>query len=65
MRQSLFGFIKKLPVTCSASRSLRVSLMLSICYVLNVTIPAGPAVAARVPLVRSWAAPASCNDRRR
>ena len=39
-------------------------LMFTICNVLNVTIPTGPAIAARVPLVRSWAAPASCNDRR-
>jgi len=39
-------------------------LMFTICNVLYASIPAGPAIAARVPLVRSWAAPASCNDRR-
>ena len=47
------------PATYSSARRL----VLSICYVLNITIPTGPAVAARVPLVRSWAASASCNDR--
>ena len=51
----------KRPATYS---NAAVRLVLSICYVLNITIPTGPAVAARVPLVRSWAAPASCNDRR-
>ena len=51
----------KRPATYSRARRL----VLSICYVLNITIPAGPAIAARVPLVRSWAASASCNDRRR
>ena len=45
------------------SAGLSQSLVFAICYVLYVTIPTGPAVAARVPLVRSWAASASCNDR--
>ena len=50
----------KRPATYS---NAAVRLVLSICYVLNITIPTGPAVAARVPLVRSWAASSSCNDR--
>ena len=40
-------------------------LMFAVCNVLNIFVPAGPAVQARVPLVRSWAASTSCNDRGR
>ena len=47
----------------SLARYRNVYLVFTICNILNVTIPAGPAIAARVPLVRSWAASSSCNDR--
>ena len=57
--RSMRTIIKRAATYSSARR-----LVLPICNVLYVTIPAGPAIAARVPLVRSWAAPASCNDRR-
>ena len=47
------------PATYSSARRL----VFSICNILYRLIPTGPAIAARVPLVRSWAASSSCNDR--
>ena len=47
----------------SADRYRNVYLVFTICNVPYITIPTGPAITARVPLVRSWAASSSCNDR--